>query len=167
MKAIKSILIYISLLTLTACSNIERKAEYPKTRQEQQEERIGKLGGSGLFSWSTGNNKSGHSIEVNGYLWQASLDTVYMMPILSIDPHAGTIMTDWYHDKNTNPHMRYKLNIFITSGRLTADGIRVTAFTQEKRNNKWHDQGVSQELGHSIEERILYKARELKVRQLD
>ena len=36
------------------------------------------------------------SIGVNGYLWQAALDTVSFAPLLQADANSGVIITDWY-----------------------------------------------------------------------
>lgn len=171
--------IFIIAFTLSGCGSAgsksnesatksayqEYKDKYPKTRDERQLEKMGKIGGSGLFNMVFGSddgNKAGPAKGVNGYLWTASLDSVYKVPLEKIEPAAGIIMTDWY----TLPHstgFRYKTNIYITSSQLAADSIKVAVFSQRRIGNNWVDRGVSEALSHEYQEKILYKARELKV----
>lgn len=158
---------YITLLLvclLPACAVFkEGTADYPKSREQLEEERIGKITGEDGLVLFGGNKKSAgiEGINVNGFLWRAALDTVYSMPLISADPFGGTVLTDWYklHD---NAKERYKLNVFIIGAELRSDAIRVAAFKQKQSGGNWVDIDGGQELGKEIENKILLRARELK-----
>lgn len=130
------------------------------------EERVGKLtGDDGLVIFGGKSRASGSAtdaINVNSYLWRATLDTVHFMPLLSADPFGGTVITDWYQ-MGDNSHERYKLNIYIIGAELRSDALRVAAFKQIKeKNGNWKDLGNHSELAKDIEDQILLKAREIK-----
>ncbi|NBX67315.1 MAG: DUF3576 domain-containing protein [Proteobacteria bacterium] len=97
-------------------------------------------------------------ITVNSYLWRAALDTVNFMPLATVDPFGGVILTDWYTDPAT-PNERYKLNIFVMGGQLRSDGVKVSMFKQRGGKNV----GVDDKTNRDIEDAILTRARELRV----
>lgn len=158
---------YISIFIiamLPACSTFkEGTADYPKTREQLEEERIGKITGEDGLVLFGGSKKtvSADGISVNGYLWRATLDTVYLMPLISADPFGGTVLTDWYKLKDSSKE-RYKLNIFVIGAELRSDAIRVAAFKQKLVGHNWVDVDGSLEIGKEIENKILLRARELK-----
>lgn len=160
----KKLVVYSSMIFLAGCANMETTAEFPKTREQIQEERIGKLTGEeGLVLFGgTKKNAATEGINVNSYLWRATLDTVYFMPLISADPFGGTVLTDWYQ-KNQNSKERYKLNVLIIGGELRSDAIRVSSFKQVKgKNGQWTDVDSSPEIAKEIENKILLRAREIK-----
>lgn len=103
-------------------------------------------------------------IGVNSYLWRGTLDTLSFMPLASADPFGGVIITDWYSPADT-PNDRFKINAFILSKSLRADGIRVTVFKQVKKNGEWKEAKVPENAASSIEDAILVKARQLRIAQ--
>ena len=161
----KKLLILAILLATTACSSLPQGEDsYPKTKEEREEERVGKLTGEDGIVLFGGTKKSTatEGINVNSYLWRAALDTVHLMPMLSADPFGGTILTDWY-SLNEKSKERYKLNVFIIGAELRSDAIRVTAFKQKKdAKGNWGETFNSIELSKEIEDKILLKAREVK-----
>lgn len=163
----KNISLLLTLLLLTCCSKMpEGEASYPKSRDQQEEERVGKLTGDEGIVLFGGKKRSGGGIEgisVNSYLWRASLDTVYFMPLLSADPFGGTILTDWYK-LSTKAKERYKLNVYVIGGELKSDAIRVTAFKQKQdHKGSWVDVENDSTMAKDIENKILIRAREIKV----
>jgi len=167
MKKITS-LFFISSLLLTACSSDSNKqpVSYPKPREELELERMGKLTGEEgitIFGGKRKNKASGEAINVNAYLWRASLDTIYFMPLISADPFGGTILTDWYAS-SSNANERFKFNIIIVGAELRSDAIKVAVFKQIKnKNGQWIDSSSNDKLAKQMEDQILIKARELKV----
>lgn len=107
----------------------------------------------------------GGGIGVNSFLWRATLDTVSFMPLISADPFGGVIITDWYSPPQT-PNERYKVNVFILSRDLRADGVRATVFKQKHVNGQWVDQPVDQATTVQLENAILTRARELRIAQM-
>ena len=69
----------------------------------------------------------GTGIQVNAYLWRATLDTLSFMPLVSADPFGGVIITDWYSPPAT-PDERFKANAYILSQQMTANAIQVSLF---------------------------------------
>ena len=104
---------------------------------------------------------------VNGYLWRASLDTISFMPIASADPFGGTIITDWYSPPSS-PNERIRLNVFVLGRELRADGIRVAVFRQQRNTaNGWEDAATSAATAGSVEDAILTRARQLRIKQIE
>jgi hypothetical protein len=164
----KKNLALLIILLLSGCSSDlpQGEANYPKSRDQQEEERIGKLSGEEgvvLFGGKRRSSGSAEGISVNSYLWRASLDTIYFMPLLSADPFGGTILTDWYK-LSPKAKERYKLNIYIIGSELKSDAIRVSAFKQkEDQKGNWVDVENDSAMSNDIENKILIRAREIKV----
>ena len=123
-------------------------------------------GGLDLFNLGGGGKKNqggGPGVAVNSFLWRASLDTIAFMPLSSADPFGGVIITDWYSPPET-PSERYKMSVYILGRQLRADGIKVAVFRQETRApGGWHTKSVSKDTATSLENRILTRARQLRL----
>lgn len=118
-------------------------------------------GGMSFFG-NNGNNNSGGSLGVNSFLWRASLDTLQDIPISSVDPFGGVILSDWFIPPQS-PNERLKVNIFILDRTLRADGIRVGVFRQVLGSDQvWRDAEVPAATRIQIEDAILTKARQMR-----
>ena len=106
-------------------------------------------------------SKSG-SLNVNGYLWRASLDILSIAPLISTDAFGGTIITDWYVDKNIK-NQRLKITAFIKTSELRSEGISVKVHIQNFKNNSWSETSTNRDLEIQIENNILSKARNLRL----
>ncbi len=169
----KSFLLLAIIPLLSACSGIKSERvdndNKPKDAHDRRIESNGKLTGEGgLFSAggaaedkaAGGNNPLG----VNSFLWRATLDTLSFMPLASADPFGGVIITDWYEDPKT-PGERFKVNALILDKTLRADGVKLTVFKQKSAGGIWRDQKVDDTLARSLEDTILTRARQLRVKQ--
>lgn len=158
----------VSALTLSACSsNIESEATYPKTQKDQRRERLGSLtGDGGLFQLGGSNDASDEGanvgINVNSYLWRASLDTISFMPLVSADPFGGVLITDWYENPSV-PGERFKITVTMMSRTLSSDSVKVSVFKQNLKQNVWRDATVSGTTARDLENKILTRARQLRV----
>jgi len=171
----KKLALILPILAIAACSALdngrEDKDSYPLDHQDARKVKDGKIEGDGGINIFGGGSKDddgkggGNGIGVNSFLWRASLDTISFMPIAQADPFGGTILTDWYEDPAAKGE-RFKLNITILDNRLRADGIHVSMFKQ-KLDDKlgWRDVAVSKDVTRDIENAILTRARELRVKQ--
>lgn len=123
-------------------------------------------GGINLFGGGSGSRDTGQGggsgIGVNAYLWRASLDTVAFMPLASADPFGGVIITDWYAPPEA-PDERFKATVYILDRQLRADGVRVALFKQRRNGPDWVNAEVDGNLATELENRILARARELRV----
>ena len=102
------------------------------------------------------------SINVNGYLWRASLDVLSIAPLISTDALGGTIITDWYINKNIK-NKRLKITAYIRTSELRSDGIKVKVHVQKLINNVWSDTETDNDLALKIENSILNEARNLRL----
>lgn len=157
---------------LAGCSGVESEAKYPTGLDRTQTgdniygERESVLGKDGLQIFGGKDKKeTGSTIGVNSFLWRATLDTVSFMPIASADPFGGVILTDWYASPET-PNERVKLNAFIMSRELQANGVSVRTFRQIKKGGQWVEADVSKETARILEDTILTRARQMRIAHL-
>lgn len=101
------------------------------------------------------------TIGVNGYLWQAALDTVSFAPLLQADAGSGVIITDWYANPRT-PGERVKLTVTILDANLRADALRVAAARQVLQNGVWVEAPVTAATVQKLEDIILTRARDIR-----
>lgn len=127
----------------------------------------------GLPSWLGGSDDDeeetaavapgGTGIQVNGYLWGAALDTISFMPLDTADPQGGIIKTEWYSDPD-QPDQRHRVHVFIVSGQLRADGVRVSVFRQTRNDaGEWVDVEPPADTASALKDVIVRRARELGV----
>jgi hypothetical protein len=107
-------------------------------------------------------DSQGTNVNVNGYLWRASLDILSIAPLISTDAFGGTIITDWYVDKNIK-NQRLKITAFIKTSELRSEGIGVKVHIQNFKNNSWSETSTNRDLEIQIENNILNKARNLRL----
>ena len=165
MPYLRHIGFFVLILSLSACSKVNVKQEYPKTRNQIEDDRVGKLTGDGIFLVGGKSKQSASSshISVNSYLWRAALDNINFMPLNSSDSLGGVIVTDWYSMSQESKE-RYKVNIFIAGTELRADALKVSVYKQKlNQKGEWGNQFSDNTLAGQISDRIIERARELKV----
>jgi len=167
------LLILSSLLSVAACtSNQKDGSNYPMDPESRRRERLGKLSGEEglvLFNSKKSDDETSSAgasgIGVNSYIWRASLDTLSFLPLVSADPFGGVILTDWYEDSEHRGE-RFKINAMILSTNLTANAVKLTVFKQvQQKNGAWQDTKTTGDLARTLEDKILTRARELRVAQ--
>ena len=155
----------IGLLALSACGstggttatvNNYQTQNLPGAQATAQSRPLIVLGGNK----NSGSQATG--IQVNAYLWRATLDTLSFMPLVSADPFGGVIITDWYQPPG-DAGERYKATAYILGQDLRADGVRVTVFKQVIQNGQWTDAEVAPGTSQDIEDKVLARARQLRV----
>lgn len=165
-----SVLCLLSLVALGGCGIFSGgKAEVPKAQTLELKESRGSLtGDDGFFSFGGDGKKNSDQtgLGVNSFLWRATLDTLAFMPLSSVDPFGGVIITDWYEDPKT-PGERFKVNALILDKTLRSDGVKVTLFKQrmDKKSGAWRDIAVSNSMARELEDTILTRARQLRLAQ--
>ena len=152
------------LLALTACGHSQPTSATVNNYQTQglpagqsasESRPLITLGGGK----STG--PAGTGIQVNAYLWRATLDTLSFMPLVSADPFGGVIITDWYSPPAT-PDERFKANAYILSQQMTANAIQISLFHQVQQNGQWVNAAVDPNTVSGLEDRILSRAADLR-----
>ncbi|MDC0195106.1 DUF3576 domain-containing protein [Alphaproteobacteria bacterium] len=128
---------------------------------------LGKKAGLDLLSIGNSNQKqtpTSIGMPINPFFWKASIETVEFMPLMSADPFAGIIITDWHTTENAK-NERCKLNIFIKGAEMKSDNLRVNSFCQRLINNNWIDQKINKDINIKIENAILNKAKKIRLLQ--
>jgi hypothetical protein len=167
----RSLIAALAMLALAGCGS-SQLTETPNTDPDigfEHTPTSSMAGDGGLLGNIFGNKKSnpdqgvgGSSLGVNAYLWRGALDTLSFMPLQSADPFGGVIITDWYSPPDT-PTERFKATAYILGRQLRADAIRVTLFRQVFQDGHWIDASVSPVTVGDIENKVLARARELRV----
>lgn len=158
------------LFTQLACSDmgLEKETTYPERNELERNQKRGKLTGDGLSLGGTSEEeKAGNNpLGVNSFLWRATLDTIAFMPLTSADPFGGVVITDWYEDPKARGE-RFKVNALILDRNLRADGVKISLFKQQQDSSgNWQDVTVDERLERDLEDTILTRARQLKVKSL-
>ena len=97
------------------------------------------------------------TLEVNKYLWNASLEVLNFLPIQSVDPFSGVISTGY----GTPPGGRaaYRATVLIQDPALDARSLNVSILTRRGP--------VDEATRLAVENAILARARELRIRDLN
>ena len=173
----RTALLFAAFMGLSACSVLGEgdTSQFPTNEEDRREARVGRLTGEEGIVLTGPKEQSGEAnnpLGVNSFLWRASLDTLNFMPFAQVDPFGGVIITDWYEDPDT-PGERFKVNVLIMDRQLRVDSVKVALFKQslqpepgDEEELEWRDTHVSQDLPRQLEDAILTRARELRVRQL-
>jgi Domain of unknown function (DUF3576) len=100
-----------------------------------------------------GTNKPDQTVNVNRFLWNASLDVLSFLPVQSVDPFTGVIVTGY----GTPPGggRSYRATVFITDPALDARSLRVALQTRGGP--------VSAATARAVENAILSRARQMRV----
>jgi hypothetical protein len=88
------------------------------------------------------------------------------MPLASADPFGGLIISDWYQPPE-RPDERLKLHVLILDRALRADAVKVSVFRQTRSGEGWVDAPVDPQTATALEDKILTKARELRIASVD
>ena len=89
------------------------------------------------------------------------------MPLASADPFGGVIITDWYSPPNS-PDERFKVNVYILSRELRADGVRASVFHQHRTpSGQWVDAPIDKTTDTDLENAILTRARQIRLSTAD
>jgi hypothetical protein len=108
------------------------------------------------------NSQNLDNVNVNGYLWRATLNILSVVPLISTDALSGIIITDWYANKNIQ-NQRLKITAYINTNELKSENINIKVEIQSYKNNIWSQPLTSNSLATQIEDSILNEARNLKL----
>lgn len=107
-----------------------------------------------IWSLFSSNSEPNITVEVNKYLWQASLEVLNFLPIQSVDPFTGVIVTGYGAPPGGG--RAYKATIYVSDPALDARSLKVSL---ESRGGT-----VSPDTVRAVEDAILTRARQLRVR---
>ena len=94
------------------------------------------------------------TVEVNKYLWQASLEVLNFLPVQSVDPFSGIIVTGF----GTPPGGggAYRATIYVQDPSLDARSLKVSLVSRAGP--------VSPDTVRAVEDAILTRARQIRIR---
>ena len=148
-------------LVLAGCSggfgNFMQGGERSRAAAAEIHERD-RLGGSGRQStvWDLFTNAQPPSVtvEVNRYLWNASLEVLNFLPVQTVDPFSGVIVTGFGSPPGGG--RAYRAAILINDPALDARSLNVALMTAGGP--------ASRETIRAVEDAILTRARQLRIR---
>ena len=160
----KTILLFLSFLFLVNCSG---NSIFDNATKEDEK------GTPGIFSRDakqglsitdllSQNKEDNIGLNINAYLWRASINILSIAPLLSTDALGGVIITDWYINKN-EPNKRIKITAFIKTKELRSNGISVKVHIQTMKNSVWSDTFTDKGLETEIENSILNEAKNIRI----
>lgn len=102
-----------------------------------------------------GNADPNVTVEVNKYLWNASLEILDFLPIESVDPFTGVIVTGY----GTPPGggRAYRATVYVQDPALDARSLKVSL---QSRGGA----AVAPDVVKAVEDAILTRARQLRIR---
>jgi hypothetical protein len=112
-------------------------------------------GDSTLFDLFDGGDDPNTTVEVNKYIWQASLEVLNFLPIESVDPFTGVIVTGY--GRPPGGGRAYRATVYVQDPALDARSLKIAMQSQGGGT-------VSQETVRAVEDAILTRARQLRVR---
>lgn len=145
-----------SLIVMTACSNVEINPIEGAAPPESI------FGPDGLSLTTNPTEQDGDAgIEVNAYLWDATLRTVAFMGVDVASPHGGVIATGWYEDPAT-PGERFRANVVLFGRTLLPESLQVVLLAQRRQRTGWAAYAPDPALANQLADRILALAATLR-----
>ena len=159
---IKNILLITILLMISSCSNYKSVFSNKVNGETQKPLLMLEDTSKDVLLSKIVNPQNLDNINVNGYLWRATLNILSVAPLISTDALSGTIITDWYANKNIQ-NQRLKITVYINSNELKSESIKIKVEIQSFKNNIWSQPLTNKSLATQIEDSILNEARNLKL----
>lgn len=124
-----------------------------KTRS-RTESAVRNQGRGRLFDLFRNTTDTNTTVEVNKYLWRASLEVLDFLPIQSVDPFSGVIVTGF----GTPPGggRAYRATVYVQDPALDARSLKVALLTSAGP--------VDPATQRAVEDAILTRARQLRIR---
>jgi Domain of unknown function (DUF3576) len=95
------------------------------------------------------------TVEVNKYIWQASLEVLNFLPVESVDPFTGVFTTGF--GRPPGGGRAYRATVYVQDPALDARSLKVALQSQGGG-------AVAPETVRAIEDAILTRARQLRIR---
>ena len=164
---IKNLMCLFNFIILLGCSSNDSVVSNPVTGEKKTPGIFSKDSTKGIsLNDILDPQSSENSVNVNGYLWRASLNILSIAPLNSTDALGGTIISDWYINKNIK-NKRIKIMAYIKTSELRSDGISVKVHVQNLKNGFWTETYTDEKLASQIENNILNEARNYRINSLN
>ena len=110
---------------------------------------------STIFDLFSNADNPNTTVEVNRYLWQASLEVLNFLPIDSVDPFTGVIVTGY--GRPPGGGRAYRATVYVQDPSLDARSLKVALQSQGGG-------AVAPETVRAVEDAILTRARQIRIR---
>lgn len=127
----------------------EQRAQLSRENREAAQS-----GGTTLSSLFRKSVDPGTKIEVNKYIWAASLDVLNFLPIESVDPFTGVIVTGFGAPPGGG--RAYRATIYVQDPALDARSLKLAMETRGGGS-------VAPDTIRAVEDAILTRARQLRI----
>ncbi len=144
-----------AMLALSACGSRQAPVE-TRSPQEIIDAERGEEFREGSSIWDIfRRNRDEQVTQVNRYIWQASMDVLDFLPVESVDPFTGVIVTGF----GTPPGggRAYRATVYVSDPALDARSLNVALQTRDGRP-------VATGTQRAVEDAILARARQLRQR---
>ena len=135
----RNIIIFFSviiLLTQSACNALKpRKVsakDFPPDPRERVKKNIEEGKGFRLFDGK--GSGTTYDFASSNPLWQATLDTLDFMPLVSANYSGGIVITDWYSENNT-PNESVKISVRFLTNEIRSDALDINVFLKKCSQN--------------------------------
>jgi hypothetical protein len=131
-----------------------------KERADAQRAALAKANGEdkkGSTIWDLFSNADdpNTTVEVNKYIWQASLEVLNFLPIESVDPFTGVIVTGY--GRPPGGGRAYRATVYVQDPALEGRSLKIALQGQGGG-------AVAPETVRAVEDAILTRARQLRIR---
>jgi hypothetical protein len=128
-------------------------AQAPAPQPEPGEARMGVAGLGTVWDLFRRGDDPTTTVAVNRYLWNASLQVLDFLPVESVDPFTGVIVTGFGVPPGGG--RPYRATVHVSDGALDARGLNVALMTTAGP--------ASPETVRAVENAILTRARQLRI----
>ena len=135
----RNIIIFFSviiLLTQSACNALKPKKvsakDFPPDPRQRVKKNIEEGKGFRVFDGKMGGTT--YDFASSNPLWQATLDTLDFMPLVSANYSGGIVITDWYSENNT-PNESVKISIRFLTNEIRSDALDINVFLKKCSEN--------------------------------
>ncbi len=112
-------------------------------------------GGSTIWDLFSNPDDPNTTVEVNKYIWQASLEVLNFLPVETVDPFTGVFTTGY--GRPPGGGRAYRATVYVQDPALDARSLKVALQSQGGG-------AVAPETVRAIEDAILTRARQLRIR---
>ena len=135
----RNIIIFFSIIILftqSACNALKPKKvsakDFPPDPNLRVKKNIEEGRGFRLFD---GKGKgTSYEFASSNPLWQATLDTLDFMPLVSANYSGGIVITDWYSENNS-PNESVKISVRFLTNEIRSDALDINVFLKKCSQN--------------------------------
>ena len=128
---------------LLACSDNDEQTPQSEARPEERET---------IWDLFEDREDPATTVRVNKYIWQAAFEVLEFLPIETVDPFTGVIVTGWGRAPGSD--QEYKATVLVSDPSLDVRALRMSLLTREGP--------ASEATVTAIEDAILTRARQLR-----